>query len=598
MNPKLKNNDIFIKIIYKIIIYTILKVCNMAICNIFKQLTNTSGTFLTFSQYLEDMTKHNTLHENYHVVPSKFVCLDIDLNKTQLDLDNESLVLVFQNYFENACAILKGSNSRNYNPNDSKNLFWRSLIDTGIIGTDLTEVKYVGDINIYSYDTVGEMGYSEIYCHIPNEAQCYRHDLTISGDGLTFASGGYIQGYEYSDLGDWGKINNPITYTLYDHEFNWNKSVIACDKFNVNAIVVMYDVINKSNNDVLFREIPMGIYFTGCIIEESNGNKYIGNSITKYISNSTIYGAGTSYGLRICSRYINTETNLKLSRVTVNNEEYSELTQVLAQISRSQNKMDEILDKAYISNQNYKDLLAIFKNSRTNVPYIKNIDGVNYWFVNGKLINKASFDRNQDHVCIDLSAKIDNNVILTTTETGTMKRYIDWEILSGDVKLRPTELSLQSDPSVGFVQQKITSPIELDLSKTNIPTIKEYILKARVNNEVVTETVHVSIVHPSYWGLISSKSVPTSLEGFDVLTMETKSIDVNYTNEIHANNGPRHVCLMYPSVYGVLTSIKDSRDIEYIEDFELKTSTYNGISYNIYIDKTPACVTNYTLKFR
>jgi len=60
----------------------------MAICNIFKELTNTNGTFLTFSQYLEDITRQQTLSTNYRVIPSRFIALDINPNKHDLDSIN------------------------------------------------------------------------------------------------------------------------------------------------------------------------------------------------------------------------------------------------------------------------------------------------------------------------------------------------------------------------------------------------------------------------------------------------------------------------------------------------------------------------------
>ena len=49
-------------------------------------------------------------------------------------------------------------------------------------------------------------------------------------------------------------------------------------------------------------------------------------------------------------------------------------------------QMQEMLEEIYKLHQVPKEMLAIFKNSRVNVPYIKEVDGVSYWFVNGRCL--------------------------------------------------------------------------------------------------------------------------------------------------------------------------------------------------------------------
>ena len=53
----------------------------MAVCNLFNQLSNTSGNFLLFSQYVEDITHNYAEGDNWKVVPTGFVALDIDYSK-------------------------------------------------------------------------------------------------------------------------------------------------------------------------------------------------------------------------------------------------------------------------------------------------------------------------------------------------------------------------------------------------------------------------------------------------------------------------------------------------------------------------------------
>ena len=64
----------------------------MAICNLFKKLTNENGTFFSFSQYADDLTIHQS-NNSYRVIPSKFICFDVDYT----NFDNETLPLLLQN---------------------------------------------------------------------------------------------------------------------------------------------------------------------------------------------------------------------------------------------------------------------------------------------------------------------------------------------------------------------------------------------------------------------------------------------------------------------------------------------------------------------
>ena len=53
----------------------------MSKCNIFKPLASKTGEFLMFSQYTEDITKEQSMKSTYRVVPSKFVALDLNIDK-------------------------------------------------------------------------------------------------------------------------------------------------------------------------------------------------------------------------------------------------------------------------------------------------------------------------------------------------------------------------------------------------------------------------------------------------------------------------------------------------------------------------------------
>ena len=123
----------------------------MAVCNIFKELTKPTGTFLTFSQYAESMT--NTQQK---VIPSKFVAINIHRDS----LSNNLIPKILQNYYENGIAVIK-NDTNSWIDNYSKDLFWRTMFNHFI---SLDDIKYIGDINIQSYEEYGGTGYTEIYC--------------------------------------------------------------------------------------------------------------------------------------------------------------------------------------------------------------------------------------------------------------------------------------------------------------------------------------------------------------------------------------------------------------------------------------------------
>lgn len=78
----------------------------MAVCNFFKSLSKTTGTFLTFSQYMEDLTAWQTMNKYYKIVPSRFIALDLQ-GKLVGKFDNISLPTYLYERFENACACFK-----------------------------------------------------------------------------------------------------------------------------------------------------------------------------------------------------------------------------------------------------------------------------------------------------------------------------------------------------------------------------------------------------------------------------------------------------------------------------------------------------------
>ena len=551
----------------------------MAVCNIFNELTKETGTFLTFSQYMEDLTKHAS-NNAYKVIPSKFIALNLNVS----EYTNNTLPKFFQNHFENGCAVAKKDLGTNWNSKQFTNLFWKTLIDGGLITIQnniCEDIKYIEDINISSYNVIDEMGYSEIYCHIPNSAKQQNYNFNISEDCSNFWSGDYIEGYNNDEE---YKLDEIISYNIPTQFSTELHGELDSQYFTFNAVLVLYNTETDA-------DIPMGIFITGLISEGK-----MTNYITKYVDSDN--STGTSYGLRICSRFATSlSNNIQLS-VDGNVDYHSDMSRVLEEMSKTQKKMDDIINKTYIDSQNYKDLLAIFKNSKTNVPYIKNINGINYWFVNGKMLHKATSETT-DHNCYDLITNIENETVLLTevNVNDEISNNINWSIKSGDVDIKPSKLYVNDGG--GQTQVPVESPIKVDFKITSIePLIKEYDVVAEIHtstgNEQVTEKCRVSLVWPSYCGVVNTEDQifnPNFL-----IKLDSKHHQITYTN-----NDSKHICFAYPQSFGLLTSIKDSRDLEYLLDFNKieYEQTYGAtvVPYYIYIDKHPAKVENYTLKF-
>lgn len=544
----------------------------MAICNRFNTLQNPTGNFLTFSQYTEDLTKSFVHKNTYKVVPSKFIAMEVYYGET----GNEQFPKFLEEYFENGVARAKNTQV-NYTPEMSKSIFWNAMREY-IDQTDSNSIRWIGDINIHSHNTHDGMGYSEIYCHIPSDAKKTEYDISFEGDLNHISSGEHLEGYPDIAL-------DSITY-LYDQTISFDRRRESTDPFTINTIVVLYDVVGD-DGEVIHQDIPMGIYLTGLV--EVDGS--VSNSFTKYSSNNDAYGAGTSYGLKICSRYVVSTGEASISVSAGDDRENAELSMALSSISETVDKMNSILEGSLNTSQNYKDLYALFKNSRTNVPYIKNVNGENYWFVNGKMLNKATVNGDSCE-CYDLQLTIDDNIILLTDTTTSFHKELNWVVKAGDVTVTPSTLYLNG------VEIGTLNPIGLDITNPSDVTRMEYKVKAEIEDKSVEDTARVSFVWPSYFGLINNSNVPSDIPASCTqLTQDTRVLSKTYTNTEN-----KHICYAYPKSFGSLVSITDSRDIEYINDFDQHTTTitYNGsqVDYYVYIDKCPANVVNYTLKFR
>ena len=361
---------------------------------------------------------------------------------------NNIISQIFQSYFENANAFIRNHAGENEFPDNwdvegrsyASELLWRTLEEWGFIHKTSNsvgfeyydEVKYIGDINIHSNHKVGSYSYDEIFCHIPvkENEYYYRLNQSIGIQGVPYleADGGVLN----SPLEGWNDItyqdndpvvNRAITY----HEPNSNigyyyriggdfpelefKGKIDPedftpvprhpepnnDEYNFNAVIVFYDVLYSEPGEdprYLYKGRPMGIYLSGAVNENADG---LLNTFTKFISNNDAYGQGASFGLRILMRYTPTSNSSTYTmEVSDNGHDYETITEAMGSISDAIVDINRIYKDQHMMHQTLKDHLSEFRNRRINVPYVREVGGIPYWFVNGRNTGQPVYYQGRD----------------------------------------------------------------------------------------------------------------------------------------------------------------------------------------------------------
>lgn len=379
----------------------------MGVCNLFRELKKDTGSFLSFSQYADDLTRFYVQHKDYKAIPSRFIACNLDCK----DLDNKSIPTKLQNQFENACTFFK-TTSKDFTPETTRDIFWTVFGD--MLGELKEEqrsttnesdykyfdaIKYIGDIDIQSYEEKDGIGYNEMYCYIPNDAHQMRYEVEYKDIETTVEYPyEYVMGYDKTDEVPGmlsievkgARYSTDCKYQLYHlNQESESKSAEIIEhttnarKFEFNTVVVLYNIVSKDAEDnviVKYHDIPLGIFFTGTVEEGE-----MTNGITKYVQNDDIYGAGTSYGIRICTRFTSTPNATQIGEIVVeSSNQYAGFAQVMEAFGQSFSETKKLLSDFNTYTNDIKQHLAQFKNYRTNIPYIRRINDIPYWFVNGK----------------------------------------------------------------------------------------------------------------------------------------------------------------------------------------------------------------------
>lgn len=407
-------------------------------CNLFKPLSSPTGEFYMFAQFAEDIAKQTTDNTAYRVSPSRFAVMNLNLSgldgiddRSEVDQGsqgiindyNHAIAKVFQNYFENAYSIIRADS--NWKPSYLNNILWTTLwkynmikkVEHSVPETNTSyytydELKYIGDIPFYNSRDVDSMVYNEIYCHIPISEKEYRYVVesndvntrTWRGSGDTI-SGWTTANYptqadidikplydttnrEYNIIGEEGLIPLELYTSVNNQQDIQEEYRIEQDSssYQFNSIIVFYDIYDISNPSrptEIYRNIPMGIYFTG-VINHIDDTYSFTNTATKYVSNDDTFGQGSSYGVRIMTRYAPTpNSNVYFTDVS-GDQDTASLAVMMGELGDTLTEIREMVRNTTSYSQDIKDHLAMFKNNRTNVPYIRKVNGQDIWFVNGR----------------------------------------------------------------------------------------------------------------------------------------------------------------------------------------------------------------------
>lgn len=432
----------------------------MAVCNLFNTLGNPAGTFLMFSQYTEDLTKYDAQGHVYRVIPSSYLACNLNFSAIGGTL-NESVPKFFQDKFENGCALGREKFEK-WLPTYSTNVFWNALIDNkliNVVNNKVAEILYKGEISQQSYDIAAGMGYNGIYCYIPDSASKATFEVVYTQASIIHETKQLI-----------GRNSTiPSTSYKYDGGIKIMSTKTEDKAFEANSIILLYDVeyMDENGSKQLFTDIPMGIYFPGLF-----EGKVMTNTIHKFYSNKA-YGAGTSYGIRICSRMTPTAIS---DNISVNNEITGDsmglMCQLLSSMSKNLNMMDKVFGEEMNDMGIVKDTMNIFQNSRTNVPYIVKVGSRSYWFVNGRntgvwMVNGEDFIECDNNELKDLIENLMNGTysfeIYCCDEYG-YKSYEDCSKLNNnDIKIRVLLKSYVDDDSDKTENYEIYNDITSDI---------------------------------------------------------------------------------------------------------------------------------------
>ena len=254
-------------------------------------------------------------------------------------------------------------------------------------------------------------------------------------------------------------------------------------------------------------------------------------------------------------------------------------------MSISQQKMDQIVNKTYNDGQNYKDLLAIFKNQRVNVPYIKYINGEKYWFVNGRLVDSAESQL--------ISLPNQPQMYIITSAINERGEYIfkkgDKQNITVSAKAYENGLELADAIFTGLGTHE------------NVENTTEYNITATYNNRIAQAKTKVYFVNPTYYGCVDDLDFSNQN---DTVVKIKELLEKLYTSKEQiyefTTTGSQYIVIAYPEIYGEASQIIDvNNKYNVINSFDcLHECQIDGVNYIVYKSKEKIQLSNYTIQIK
>ena len=399
----------------------------MGKCNLLRPLNLSNGnydggTFFLFSQYADDLTRQNAQGDAYQVVPSRFAAFDIDYSGH----DDKWAGEIFQNCYEHCCSMYRhmmanDTEPEQFDPEHSAALFWQAMTKLGYTA-ESDKLKFVGKSDVCGTTIIDGDAFSEIYCFIPGSASprmYHASSIDIEPSRTPDTSSSIIWGWTPTTYPTTTGLsynadpvnleNTPCPQTLkpiwqeypgdlmHSHgeaidntveNTGWDEVETSDNYFNINTVAVFYDIVAKDEHGdyhYLYQNIPMGIYFTGPVDGDT-----LKNEVKKYISHDDIYGQGTAYGLRITTKFsahpcLNTSCDEHCNaEVVYAGHSVSEAAAVIDSMRSAADAVMAAVSQNSAFNAELMNHLSEFRNKNTNIPYIRTVNGDDYWFVNGR----------------------------------------------------------------------------------------------------------------------------------------------------------------------------------------------------------------------
>lgn len=343
-----------------------------------------AGFFVPFLQYHQDLIR--SMSGLCQVYPSKQITINFDspssVRTWVQQADDDAMRIA--NAATEASALDYGA---------IRDALYKAIKAHDTDGTG-EKAPSMADINFLSHEIIDGWLYNDIYINVTPEQGKKTFILQKSG----LADHPERTGFAFSvETGEYEQQN------------------CARDVMTFNAVVLYYNLYlvdpeyKTASTVPVVVDMPLGIY-----VPEA--------PVSIKVVSEALYGQGTSWSTRICSRLAGASTYA--AQDTNKSSEYATFTKVLSQFGNLSKKMDEIVNSRNVDlGLNPYDIKSYLeelrRQSAINVPYIK--DG--HWFVNGRDLGQAST------FATNINAKSLINILKTATpaEKAELSKILEIE---------------------------------------------------------------------------------------------------------------------------------------------------------------------------